>query len=114
MQYNFKQNLLLVSTTFCILLLLLSFDSALSLQKEPDKTITYLHKFEHASFNGGQNIVFQGKLTTEFGDRIPYATIIIKNDGPCPKNYVMAEGITDKHGRFWISTIAKDGMNLII
>ena len=104
---TFKKNLLLVFTTFSISLLFLSFGSALSLQKEPDKTITYLHKFEYASFNGGQNIVFQGKLTTELGERVPYAKIIIKNDGPCPENYIIAEGMTDKHGHFWISTVAK-------
>ena len=66
-----------------------------------------IHKFEYPWFNGGQTIVFSGKLATESGDRIPNAKIIIKNDGPCPENHIIAEGITDKHGRFMIYTIAK-------
>lgn len=106
MQDNFKKNLILAFTTIGISLLLLNFGPVLSLQ-EPSKTILTLHEFEYASFNGGQTIVFSGKLTTELGDRIPSANIIIKNDGPCPENHVIAEGITDKHGRFWIYTITK-------
>jgi len=106
MDYDSKRNLILVLATISISLLLLNSESSFSLQ-EPTKTILTLHKFEDFAFNGGQTITFQGKLTTESGDRISDAKIIIKNDGPCPENHVIAEGITDKHGRFWIYTITK-------
>lgn len=97
---------MLLFTTIGISLLLLNSVSSYSLQ-EPTKTILTLHKFEDPFFNGGQTIVFQGKLTTESGERVPYAKIIIKNDGPCPENHVIVEGFTDKHGRFWVYIIAK-------
>ncbi len=106
MQSNIRNKIILVSTTICISILLLNFASAHSLQ-EPSKTILTLHEFEYPWFNGGQTIVFSGKLATELGDRIPNANIIIKNDGPCPENHIIAEGVTDKHGRFMIYTIAK-------
>ena len=111
MKHNLKKNLIFLSTSICISLLLFSFGSALYAQEEmsssPQKTVLYLHKWEHAAFNGGQSIVFEGKLTTESGERIPHAKIIIKNDGPCPDNRIIAEGMTDKKGRFWISIITK-------
>jgi len=106
MNYDFKRNQMLILTTISISLLLVNPVSSFSLQ-EPTKTILTLHKFEYAFFNGGQTIVFEGKLTTESGDRVPFVKIIIKNDGPCPENHVIAEGITDKHGRFWIPIITK-------
>jgi hypothetical protein len=106
MDYDSKRNLILVLATISISLLLLNSESSFSLQ-EPTKTILTLHKFEEGFFNGGQIITFQGKLSTESGNRIPDVKIIIKNDGPCPENYVIAEGVTGKDGLFWIYTIAK-------
>ncbi|MGI9567690.1 MAG: hypothetical protein ACR2LL_11845 [Nitrosopumilus sp.] len=112
MKHNLKKNLIFLSASVCISLLLLSSSgSVLSAQEEmpsySEKTVLYLHKWEYATFNGGQSIVFEGKLTTESGERIPHAKIIIKNDGPCPENRIIAEGITDKKGHFWISIITK-------
>ncbi|MGI9567627.1 MAG: hypothetical protein ACR2LL_11530, partial [Nitrosopumilus sp.] len=79
---NFSKKLMYVSLSVCICSLLFTFDSSFSI-KESSKTTLALHQFEHASFNGGQTIVFSDKLTTESGDRIPNEKIIIKNDGPC-------------------------------
>ena len=103
---NFQKKLMYVSMFVCICSLLFTLDYSYSIQ-EPRKTILTLHQFEYASFNGGQTIVFSGKLTTDSGDRVPYAEILIKNDGPCPEDKVIAEGKTDKHGRFLISTVTK-------
>ena len=111
MKHNLKKNLMFLCMSVCISLLLFSFGSPLFAQEEmspsTEKTLLYLHKWENAAFNGGQSIVFEGKLTTESGERLPHAKIIIKNDGPCPENHIIAEGITDKKGRFWISIITK-------
>ncbi len=104
--YYSKRNLVILLTIISISLLLLNSEPSFSLQ-EPTRTILTLHKFEESFFNEGQTIVFQGKLTTQSGDRIPDAKIIIKNDGSCPEDHVMDEGVTDKHGRFWIYTVAK-------
>lgn len=57
-------------------------------------------------FNEGQPIVFEGKLTDNFGSPISNETIMIQSDGPCPANHVIAQGITDKHGRYKIFTNA--------
>ena len=73
----------------------------------PEKTILKLHNFNDHRFDGGQPIVFVGKLTTESGERIPDARILVKSDGPCPKDHIIASGNTDKHGRFWIYTLTK-------
>ena len=95
-----------VAISAIVTVLVLNPSSSLSLQ-EPTATVLVLHKFKSSTYNGGQPIVFQGKLTTEFGERIPNAKIIIKNTGPCPENHIISEGITDKHGRFWIKVITQ-------
>lgn len=99
-----KQNLIVVILLTTTLSLLLNTDLSISAQ-EPVKTILDLHKFEEGIFNGRQTIIFQGKLLADSGERVSNTKIIIKNDGPCPNDNIIAEGITDKHGRFWISTI---------
>ena len=63
-----------------------------------------LVKFRNSIFNEGSPIVFEGKLTDSFGNFIPNAPILIKGDGPCPANHIIAQGVTDKHGRFKIYT----------
>lgn len=108
------EKLVFVLIAITISLLFLNVEPSLS--QEPIKTILTLNEFKTSTFNGGQPIVFEGKLTTPSGDRVPYAKILIKNDGPCPANHVIAEGITDKHGRFWIYTITNvwDGSDNLI
>ncbi len=59
--------------------------------------------------------MFQGKLTDPFGEPITFAPILIRSDSPCPANQIIAQGITDKHGRYKIFTKAilwdeKDGL----
>ena len=66
-----------------------------------------MHKFRTHRFNGGSPIVFTGNLFSETGFAIKHADIIIKSDGPCPADQIIAQGKTDKRGRFWILTQAK-------
>jgi len=58
-------------------------------------------------YNGGDPIVFAGTLWGSFSGRIPNAEIIIKNDGPCPEDHIIAKGITDQKGKYKIFKIAK-------
>jgi hypothetical protein len=72
-----------------------------------EKTTLRLIPLRYHRFNEGQPIVFDGKLTSQSGKEISNATIIIKSDGPCPANHIIANGITDPHGKFWILTPTK-------
>jgi len=72
-----------------------------------EKTILTFVKFQHIIFNGGYPIVFEGKLTNEFGDHIPDVYITIKNDGPCPEDHFIANGTTNNYGRYWIKINSK-------
>jgi len=58
-------------------------------------------------YNGGDPIVFAGTLWGSFSGRIPNAEIIIKNDGPCPEDHIIAKGITDQKGKYKIYESAK-------
>ena len=69
-------------------------------------TILAMVDLRHPRFNEGQPIVFEGKLTDYSGNPISYVPILIKSDGPCPANQIIAQGITDKHGRYKIPTKA--------
>ena len=71
------------------------------------ETTVKLYQMKHPRFNGGQPIVFDGKLTTAGGKIIPNAEIIITSDGPCPADGIIASGITDKNGRFRIYTMTQ-------
>jgi hypothetical protein len=68
------------------------------------QSILTMADFSEYRFNEGQPVVFEGKLTDYFGDPIPHVPILIRSDGPCPTNQIIAEGITDKHGRYKIYT----------
>ncbi|NIU01028.1 MAG: hypothetical protein GWN01_08910 [Nitrosopumilaceae archaeon] len=72
-----------------------------------EKTVLSLIEFDSTSFNEGQPIVFEGRLTAESGSPIQEATIQIVSDGACPKDGIIAGGKTDKHGRYWIYTLTK-------
>ncbi len=71
------------------------------------ETNVKLYQIKSPRFNGGQPIVFDGKLTTVDGKIIPNAEIVITSDGPCPVDGVIAIGVTDKHGRFRIYTLTQ-------
>lgn len=84
-------------------------------EKNKNQTILYLTDFRQPRFNEGVPIVFEGKLTDDLGNTIPNAPILIKSDGPCPSNHIIAKGVTDKHGRYKIFVKAllwdeKDGL----
>lgn len=73
-----------------------------------EETVLKLHDFSNTRFNGGQPIVFVGKLETTNGEPIANAEIVIKSyDTPCPADGIIAKGLTDKKGRFWIYTLTK-------
>lgn len=94
---------------FLILVLVFIFSiNDVSGNENSQKTKLVLHDFGLGSnWNAGDPIVFRGKLTTNSGERIGNADILIKSDGPCPEDGIIAKGITNKHGRFSIFTIAK-------
>jgi len=71
-----------------------------NIQKE--KTKLRLNDITSSSFNGGQPIGLSGNLSTDSGEFIPNAEILIIGDGPCPSDGIIAKGITDKHGRYHI------------
>ena len=99
---------ILLSVTLSIVVMLIFVNTELVFSSDgSEKTVLKFVRFEHRSFNGGGPIVFEGKLTSESGKPIKDAEILIKNDGPCPDDRVIASGMTDTHGRFWILTIAK-------
>ena len=66
------------------------------------QTILTLVDFRPPRFNEGDPIVFEGKLTDYLGNRISDGSILIKSDGPCPSNHIIAKGITDKYGGYKI------------
>jgi len=66
-----------------------------------------LHNMRSALVDGGQPIVFVGKLTNNSGEPIHNATVSIKNDQNCPDDQIVGTGITDKTGRFNVYTISK-------
>ena len=73
----------------------------------PEKTILKLHDMGTVSHNGGQPIVFSGRLDTTSGEAVSDAEILIKSDGGCPDDGIIANGTTDKNGRYWILTLTK-------
>jgi hypothetical protein len=71
-----------------------------------NQSILAMADFRQPRFNEGQPIVFEGKLTDYFGNPISHEPILIRSDGPCPVNQIIAQGTTDKHGRYKIFTTA--------
>lgn len=76
-------------------------------KKELEKTSLTIFDFKTSRFDGGQPIVFSGKLITDDGTRIPNSEIIIKSDHACTADGIIANGMTDKYGKFWIYTMPK-------
>jgi len=71
-----------------------------NIQKE--KTKLRFNDITTSSFNGGSPIGLSGNLSTESGEFIPNAEILIIGDGPCPSDGIVAKGVTDKRGRYRI------------
>jgi len=74
--------------------------------KIKNQTILAMADIMSPRFNEGQPIVFEGKLTDSLGNPISYVPILIRSDGPCPANQIIAQGITDKHGGYKFFTKA--------
>lgn len=86
-----------------ISLLVVNANQSFSDQSEP--TEVKLHKMRTSFIDGGQPLVFVGKLTTDSGRPIHNATIIIKNNQSCPEDQIVGAGTTGKRGEFNIYTI---------
>jgi hypothetical protein len=56
------------------------------------------------AINAGSPIVFSGSLNSNSGFQIENVEILIKSDAGCPANGVIAQGFTDKNGKFLIIT----------
>lgn len=57
--------------------------------------------------DGGQPLVFVGKLTNNVGEPIANATVFIKNNQNCPTDQIVGSGITNYMGSFHVYTISK-------
>jgi len=71
-----------------------------------EKTILKLNQFN--KIEGGKPIVFSGSLTAISGLKIENEKIFIKTSGGCPADGIIAQGKTDKNGKFWIKKISMD------
>jgi hypothetical protein len=56
------------------------------------------------AINAGSPIIFSGSLNSNSGFRIENVEILIKSDSGCPSNGIIAQGFTDKNGKFLIKT----------
>jgi len=56
------------------------------------------------AINAGSPIIFSGSLNSNSGFKIENAEILIKSDEGCPANAIIAQGFTDKKGKFLIKT----------
>ena len=72
-----------------------------------EKTVVRIFDYRTAYFDGSQPIVFSGKLATPDGTRIGNSEILIKGDHACSDDGIIAKGMTDKYGKFWIYTMPK-------
>ena len=86
--------------------LLLSTNIAFSDTQRTQETKLRLFQWAHTSVDAGYVIVFVGNLKTSSGEPIPKAEIIIKIDAQCPHDGIIAKGLTDSKGRYYIMTEA--------
>ena len=86
--------------------LLLSTNIALSDTQRTQETTLRLFQWTHTSVDAGYTIVFVGNLKTSSGEPIAETEIIIKIDATCPSDGIIAKGLTDKKGRYFIMTEA--------
>ena len=92
--------------TILFFVLLLSTNIVLSDTKRTQETTLRLFQWTHTSVDAGYAIVFVGNLKTISGEPIPKSEIRIKIDATCPSDGIIAKGLTDKHGRYYIITQA--------
>ena len=58
------------------------------------------------AINAGSTIIFSGSLSSNSGNHIANEEILINSDAGCPANGIIARGLTDKNGNFFIKTIS--------
>lgn len=97
----------LVSLSILFVLISMNIGLAFSSSKTSERTVLYFYHVGDDRHNAGEPLVFVGKLTSESGKAVAGAKILIKNDGPCPNDHIIASGTTHKDGIFWILTAAK-------
>ena len=96
---NYKILILIVAISILIV------NANQSFSDQTESTEIKLHKMRTSFIDGGQPLVFVGKLTTESGRPIHNATIVIKNNQSCPEDQIVETGTTGKRGEFYIYTI---------
>jgi hypothetical protein len=92
-------------TIITISSLILNVNIVFSEQTEVSKI--RLHKMRTSLVDGGQPLVFVGKLTNDVGEPIANATVFIKNNQNCPADQIVGIGITDEIGSFHVYTISE-------
>ena len=98
------KNYILAGFTILLVILFVNIESIFS-QEGIGTNLTLIPM--KPTFNGDQPIVFTGKLTGQGGHTITNAEILIKSDGSCPADGVIASGFTDKKGKYRIYSITK-------
>jgi hypothetical protein len=96
---NYKILILIVAISILIV------NANQSFSDQTESTEIKLHKMRTSFIDGGQPLVFVGKLTTDSGRPIYNATIVIKNNQSCPEDQIVGTGTTGKRGEFYIYTI---------
>ncbi len=96
---NYKILILIVAVSMLIV------NANQSFSDQTESTEIKLHKMRTSFIDGGQPLVFVGKLTTDSGKPIHNATIVIKNNQSCPEDQIVGTGTTGKRGEFNIYTI---------
>ena len=77
-------------------------------QLSTGKGITILKLNPFNKIEGGKTIMFSGTLSTQSGQKIANESVLIKSDLGCPADGIIAQGKTDKNGKFLIKKIAED------
>ncbi len=87
-------------------LMVLSAVSVGTIYAETLDTEIRLFQWRSIQVNAGYDIAFSGNLKDSSGNPIPHAEILIRVDGVCPDDGLIASGITDAKGRYFIMTEA--------
>ena len=87
-------------------LIVLSAISVGTIYAETSDTELRLFQWRSIQVNAGYDIAFSGTLKDISGNPIPHAEILIRIDGVCPDDGIIASGITDSKGRYFIMTEA--------
>ena len=87
-------------------LMILSAVSIGTIYAETIDTEIRLFQWRSIQVNAGYDIAFSGNLNDNSGNPIPHAEILIRIDGVCPEDGIIARGITDSKGRYFIMTEA--------